>query len=797
MAAQVKERLQCVHCGELCTTAKIEFNNKIFCCEGCRMVYEIINESGLCNYYNLNNSPGTTQRIQAHKDKFAFLADEKIASKLISFKNDQQTHVIFSLPQMHCSSCLYLLENLHKIDKGVVSSRVNFPEKKVEIFFDHNLLSLQSLACLLAGIGYEPYISLKDISSQKGKPHPTLIYHLGVAGFCFSNIMLMSFPEYLGADTSDEYIRNIFRWANLVLSLPVFFYAAQPFYQSSWKSLRHRFLNIDVPIALAVVITFVRSVWEVVSGTGSGYFDSMSGIVFFMLVGRVLQNRTFRQLSFERDYRSYFPVAVTVIENGKQSARLLPDLKVHDTILIHNEELVPVDGWIVKGNALIDYSFVTGESLPVAKIPGEMLYAGGRQTGGNMEVKVMREVNQSYLTSLWNRKHEHADTKDDRSFVHTVSKYFTVIVFAIALTAGLYWQLADPAKVWTSVTAVFIVACPCALLLANSFTNGHMLRILGRNGLYLRSAQVIEDIASVNHIVLDKTGTLTASGEQRVTYEGEPLQDQMLSNIAALAACSSHPLSKAIVKHLGETGNTQVDGFKETVGKGIEGYVNDTWIRLDAGTGADRESNPSTTVFLYIENRKTGCFYFTNRYRHFIPRLLQQLVASFKVSVVSGDTAAEQENLQTMTGGKATLFFRQMPEDKLHYVQQAQESGENVMMMGDGLNDAAALLQSRVGIAVSDQSNNFTPASDGIISAPALEKLPAFVQLCRDNRKIVTVSFVMSVLYNITGLFFAVQGRLSPLIAAVLMPASSLSIILLTYLLSKLSAARLKMENRQ
>lgn len=797
MAVQVQERLQCIHCGELCTTAKIEFNNKTFCCEGCRMVYEIINESGLCNYYNLNNNPGTTQRIQARKDKFAFLADEKIAAKLVSFKNDQQTHVIFSLPQMHCSSCLYLLENLHKIDKGVISSRVNFPEKKIEIFFDHALLSLQELAWLLTSIGYEPYISLKDISSQKPASDRTLIYHLGVAGFCFSNIMLMSFPEYLGADTSEEHIRNVFRWANLLLSLPVFFYAALPFYQSSWKSLRYRFLNIDAPIALAVIITFVRSVWEVMSGTGSGYFDSMSGIVFFMLVGRVLQNKTYRQLSFERDYRSYFPVAVTVIEDGKRQSRLLPDIKVHDTILIHNEELVPVDGWITKGNALIDYSFVTGESLPVAKTPGELLYAGGRQTGGNIEVKVMKEVNQGYLTSLWNREHEGVQTKD-RSFVHTVSKYFTIIVFAIALAAGLYWQFNNPAKVWTSVTAVFIVACPCALLLANSFTNGHILRILSRNGLYLRSAQVIEDIAAVNHIVLDKTGTLTASGEQRVVYDGEPLCAQAIQNIVALASCSTHPLSKGIVQYLGDTtGTAQVDGFKEITGKGIEGFVNDTWIRLDAGNPFDRGTDQSTTVFLYIENKKTGCFYFANRYRHFIPRLLQQLVSLFQVSVISGDAAAEKQPLQIMTGGKANLLFRQMPDDKLHYIQQAQEKGENVMMVGDGLNDGAALLQSRVGIAVSDQSNNFTPASDGIINAPALEKLPGFIQLCRDNRKIVMASFVMSILYNVTGLFFAVQGSLSPLVAAVLMPASSLSIVLLTYLLSQLSARRLKMNNRQ
>ncbi|MEJ0105961.1 MAG: hypothetical protein WDO19_26920 [Bacteroidota bacterium] len=209
-----------------------------------------------------------------------------------------------------------------------------------------------------------------------------MVFQLGIAGFCFGNIMLMSFPEYLGIDAAETGLRSIFRWINLGLALPVLLYSALPFYLSAWKSLKHKFLNIDAPIALAVIITFIRSVYEVTSGRGGGYFDSMTGIVFFMLAGRILQDKTYRQLSFERDYTSYFPISVSVLKDEKEIPTVLPDIKPGNTMLIHNEELIPADGILTRGKAFIDYSFVTGESLPVLKETGELVYAGGKQTGG-------------------------------------------------------------------------------------------------------------------------------------------------------------------------------------------------------------------------------------------------------------------------------------------------------------------------------------------------------------------------------------------------------------------------------
>lgn len=789
------QQLHCYHCGENCPTDKIQLEEKHFCCEGCKMVYQILNEHSLCDYYSLNENPGISQRVKVRKDKFAFLDDEKIERQLVSFKDEKQLHVTFYLPQMHCSSCLYLLENLHRLDPGVVSSKVNFTRKEVEIILLTAETSLRKTAEVLTSIGYEPYISLNDLKDKRPALNKSMVYQLGVAGFCFGNIMLMSFPEYLGIDASETGLRGIFRWLNFALAIPVLLYSSLPFYESSWKSLKHKFLNIDAPIALAIIITFKRSAYEVISGTGGGYFDSMTGIVFFMLAGRILQDKTYRQLSFDRDYTSYFPIAISVLKDNKEVPVTLPEIKPGDTLLIHNEELIPADGILTKGKAFIDYSFVTGESLPVLKEVGELVYAGGKQTEGNIEILTVKEVAQSYLTKLWNREEFRQEETKSVSFVHMLSRYFTYIVLSIALLTAIYWKINDPSRIWPAVTAIFIIACPCALLLSNTFTNGNILRILGKNRFYLRNAQTIEDIAYIDHVVFDKTGTLTTTQQQDISFEGRPLNKEQKQIIAALAVHSSHPLSKALALHLSERNDFEVSNFKETTGHGIEGLVNDKYVKIGSYgyvTGGTNTQN-GTSVYVSIDDEIPGYFKFSNHYRENVAPLLNRFKKQYTISVLSGDNDAEKENLRKLLGEKTALLFNKQPEDKLHYIQELQKHGKKVMMIGDGLNDAGALKQANVGIAISEQTNNFTPSSDAIISAAELPRLNRFISLCRANKNIVIASFVLSIVYNIIGLSFAVQGTLSPLIAAILMPSSSLSILLLTFGSSSLLARQMKL----
>lgn len=802
--ATIEVKTTCYHCGEDCADKPVMSLNKAFCCEGCSMVYRILQKNDMCDYYTITQKPGMSQRLPVRENKFQFLDDDKVRRSLISFEDEERTFVTFYLPQMHCSSCLWLLENLHRLQPAVISSRVNFPAKEAEIFFDHHKMTLRQLAELLTSVGYEPYISLRHSKGAEKKTDNSKIYKLGVAGFCFANIMLLSFPEYLGIDVQELYLLGVFRFINLALSIPVFFYSASEFYKSAWKGLKHGFLNIDAPIVLAIVVTFSRSLYEVLSGTGGGYFDSMSGIVLFMLAGRVLQDKTYDSLSFERDYTSYFPIAVTCIKNEEERTVMLPDIQLDDTLLIHNEELIPADGIITRGKALIDYSFVTGESAPVAKEVGEIVYAGGKQVGGNIELLVIKEVAQSYLTRLWNREEWHKKKAGgERSFVHLLSRYFTWILFTIALLAGGYWYMHDAANIWSAVTAVLIVACPCALLLSNTFTNGNILRLLGRQQLYLRNAQVIEEVAVVDHLVFDKTGTLTVANNRDVEYRGEALSSELKSKIASLAAQSNHPMSKAIAQWCNIARKEEVFGYKETPGAGIEGIVDTDLIAIGSyaficigKTDAPAETKGSS-VFVSVEDHVMGYFLVKNHYRTQVPALLNKLQKKYPVTILSGDNENEKQYLSTLLSPHAVLLFNQGPEDKLKVIQELQASGKRVMMIGDGLNDAGALQQADVGIAVTEDSNCFTPACDAILEARNLTALDRIIRLCKINERIVMAAFVVSIMYNIVGLFFAVQAKLSPMIAAILMPCSSLSILLITYGLSNMSAGMLGLKRRR
>src|SRR5690606_19771462 len=296
--------------------------------------------------------------------------------------------------------------NLHKLNPAVVAAQVDFPEKTVRISVNEKELSLSGLANLITSIGYEPYISLNDIEVKKRTPFDrSRIYKIGIAGFAFGNIMLLGLSDYftlLGSTGLDREMEIISGVLSIVLALPVFYYCSSDFFVAAWKAIKTRTLNIDAPIALAIFVTFARSLVEIASGGGAGYLDSMTGIVFFMLVGRYFQDKSYSLISFDRDYRSFFPVAVSVIEEGEEVKKQISDLEIGDVLLIRSNEMIPCDGRLMAESTSIDYSFVSGESVPVVKTVNNPVYAGGKIRGAAVEIEVTKKVTQSYLTRLWN-----------------------------------------------------------------------------------------------------------------------------------------------------------------------------------------------------------------------------------------------------------------------------------------------------------------------------------------------------------------------------------------------------------
>jgi P-type Cu+ transporter len=615
--------------------------------------------------------------------------------------------------------------------------------------------------------------------------------------------MMLSFPEYFSSGNIEQYgLKKLFVWLNFGLSIPVLFYSASGFFIAAWKSIRQKVLNIDAPIALAIIVTYVRSYYEIITGTGSGYLDSGTGIVFFMLIGRWFQEKTYDSLSFDRDYRSYFPLGVSVLKDGKEKNIPVTQLQKGNRIIIRNEEMIPADAVLLKGEAILDYSFVSGENTPVQKQKGELIYAGGKQTGSAIELEVTGEVSQNYITQLWNNNVFVVKKNEEKSFIHPWSRYFTIALFAVAVCTFVFWLLNDTSKILPAVSAVLIVACPCSLLLSATFTYGNMLRIFGKNKMYLKNTSVIEALAKINTIVFDKTGTITQSNTSAICYEGTPLTNNEMLAVKTVAKQSSHPLSKIIASQLevAPAGKLTLQHFAEYTGKGLEGAVNGVAIRIGSAAFINKFNNElvqydtGTHVHVMVNNVHMGRFNISNQYRDGIKELIASLEDNnYWLHLLSGDNDSEKQNLKNVFDASATLQFNQSPQSKLDFIKNLQsktyKSGvANVLMIGDGLNDAGALLQSNVGVAVSDNTSRFSPACDAILDGSNVKFLDKFVAFAKSGKRIVTISFVLSILYNITGLSFAVLGTLSPVVAAVLMPASSISIVLLVTFLSTAGA---------
>ena len=780
----VEEKTTCYHCGDECPDNSIQLEQKNFCCSGCKTVYEILSENDLCQYYDLESSPGVTQK-KPSSALFDFLDNEEIKNDILEYADDEFEKASFLIPNIHCSSCIWLLEHLTRINPAVLNSQVNFGKRTLSIQYRSKELSLRSLAEMLDRIGYTPVFNL---DSQEDKQDPfssfnkTLLIKMGIAGFCFGNVMLLSFPDYLGITSYEEQYQDFFRWLNVLLAIPVVFYAGNEYFISAFKSLKQRFANIDVPIALGISALFLRSTYEVAAGVGSGYFDSLVGLVFFLLIGKWFQNKTYEAMSFDRDYKSYFPLATLV--KLKEAFKPVPvkDLKKGDEVLIRNEELLPADAILIDDSAHFDFSFVTGESDPVAKNKGQYVYAGGRLVGKQAKLIIQKTVSQSYLTELWN---DQAFTKDEEqiSLVDKISQYFTIIIIAVAAIAAFVWQQIDPTNTWLVFCSVLIIACPCALALSTPFTLGSIQRAFGRNRFYLKNAQVIEKIQEIDRIVFDKTGTLTETAEHSTVFEGEPLSIEEKQLITAAISSSTHPLSRYIKDYLNsDTGVYHIESFDEIAGSGIDAVVSGVSVKLGSANflGLDKTHKEGSSVYLSVGNQVRGVFVLKNQYRNGLRQLVDRLSSAFSLSILSGDNETERVNLKGLFPNSSTIDFNQKPADKLERVKSWQSNGDHVLMMGDGLNDAGALSQSDVGIAVTEDISSFSPACDGIIDAKSFDKIDRLIALAKKGKTVIKMSFVLSFIYNIGGLSFAVMGLLTPLVAAILMPLSSITVVVFT-----------------
>ncbi len=785
--------LCCYHCGEdLLVGTDFELDDKKFCCIGCKSVYQILSENNMCNYYAYNDTPG--QKLEAN-NHFEYLDEASIITQLIDYKDKEDTIVTFYIPAIHCSSCIWLLEHLYKINTAIYSSRIDFLKKQVTISFKHNDISLRKVVENLSQIGYEPLISLQDVVKENSKSvNKDLILKIAVAGFCMGNVMLFSFPEYFGLSALEKQFQYLFGWLNLAFSIPVVFYCGKDYFTSAITSLKHKHINLDTPLALIILVLFLRTTFAVVFDQGVGFADTLTGLVFLLLMGKWVKQRTYHHISFDRDYRSYFPIAITTLKDGLEKPVAINELAIGDRLWIRNGELVPADAILMKGEAWLDMSFVTGETEPQHKGLGEIIYAGGRQMGEAIECEIVKLASQSYLTGLWNKEHYKTGFKK-KNFNDDVAKYFTIGVFIIAFSAMFYWfYQGNSYKAWSAFTAVIIVACPCVIALSTPFTLSAILSVFDKKGFYVKNTDAVEQLADCDAIVFDKTGTLTSTENAKLSFNGFLTADEK-KIVASLLRNSSHPLSRHIVKDLALANFYSINQYVETAGKGIKGTINNHVvyagsIRILPITIKTEETNG---VHIVIDNEYKGCFKIEQEWRTGLKQLIMRLKNKYELNVLSGDTNKDEVFLKEYFPANTKIQFHQSPIDKLNSITNAQAFGKRVIMVGDGLNDAGALKQSDFGIALTDNINNFTPGCDAILKGSSLHYLPSLIQLSKDGLKIIKISFAIALIYNFVGLYFAVQGTLYPLVAAVLMPLSTITIISFTTIATRFFANKNKL----
>jgi Cu+-exporting ATPase len=450
--------------------------------------------------------------------------------------------------------------------------------------------------------------------------------------------------------------------------------------------------------------------------------------------------------------------------------------------LIRNFELIPADGVIVKGHGHIDYSFVTGESLPINKNAGDIVFAGGKQIGSAIQILIKKDVTQSQLTQLWNQNSDSGKPASRiNSIIDHLSRNFTTAVLIISLLTAIFWYIVNPSVALLAFTSVLIVACPCAIALSMPFSFGTTMRIFGQKGFYLKNTDVVERITRIDTIVFDKTGTITHNRSRSVKIVEGNLTPAEAIAVKSLARQSAHPLSQALFDYLETDHIEEVQNFMEIPSAGIKGEVSGLSVKLGSAEfiqwKGHVEDIVTSEVFVSVDGVFKARFAIDSRYREGLSEVIDSLKNDFDLHVVSGDNDADRSRLASLFGNQQNLHFNQSPDDKLQYIEDLKRKGRKVLMIGDGLNDAGALNSSHVGISIADDIYQFSPACDAILESSGFARLVNYIRFSKTSLNVVKASFVISIIYNLVGLLFAVQGLLTPIVAAILMPLSSVTVV--------------------
>lgn len=782
---------------------EIDDRARPMCCHGCQAVALAIVGGGLADYYRNRDALPESPReaLPTALAELRLFDHEAVQRSFVRALGDDEREAALILEGITCAACIWLNERHLSRLPGVTAVSINYSTRRARVRWDGKRILLSEILSAIAEIGYRahPYDRSRHEALAE-KERRQALWRVFVAGFGAMQVMMYAFPAYVAGDgeMSPE-IAQLMRWASLVLTLPVVFYSAAPFFRNAWRELKLRRLGMDVPVALGVGVAFLASLWATLRGGGEVYFDSVSMFVFLLLGGRYLELRARQKATASTEALARLVPAIAHRLSEYPGSLVTEtvaavDLAPGAVAIVRPGEVVPADGTVIEGESSLDESMLTGESRPLCRRVGDVLTAGAMNVDGTLIMRVERAGEQTRLAAIL-RLIERATAERPRlvEFADRSAARFVVGILAVALAVAALWLWVAPEKALWIVVAVLVVTCPCALSLATPVALTVATGALARGGLLVTRGHAIETLARATHVVFDKTGTLTRGRLQlgEIRPLGELDAAECLSLAAALEAVSEHPLAIAVRAAAIEAGCVvpRVDEYRVLVGEGVRGVLGGRTLRIGrpdfVAAGHGQESLPfpvelgrsGTVVALGDEQGWLALFRFDDSLREGAAEVVR-LLHSFgiAVSILSGDAP---DAVREVAASAGILDWRGglLPQDKLDAVRSLQAGGAIVAMVGDGINDTPVLAQAQVSVAIGEGADLAKVQADCVLMSGSLLPLAGAISLARRTLSVIRQNLGWAVVYNAVAVPLAAAGWVTPWGAGVGMSASSLVVV--------------------
>lgn len=781
-----------------CTHCHLEFNKEVmivdgehyFCCNGCQGVYHLLSDEGLDGFYEKAGNVKLTPPTQQYEDSSNFNA-RAFYDKFVKVNSDGFSEVSLIIEGIHCAACVWLNEKaLHKME-GVIEANINFTNNKATIIWADNIVKLSGIIDMIRAIGYNAYpydASLQEAHANKERKDYYL--RMAVAIFASMNVMWIAVAQYAGYFTGiTQEVKTILNIAEGVLATPVLFYSGWIFFRGAYYGMRNRVVNMDLLVATGALLTYVYSLYITVVENGEAYFDSVSMIITFVLIGKFLEILSKKNAADTLDIiGKHLPNEVNIVKDSNIVSCGLDDVIIGDIIVVSSGEKVLFDGEIIKGSGSFDESNLTGESDPVYKSIGENVVSGTTSIDADIHFKATKDFAHSTLSNLVSLLESAINKKPKiEQIANKLSEHFSTTILALSFLTFLVWWF-WPHSFETAFMvgiSVIVIACPCALALATPVATLVGLSLGAKRGILFKEAAQLETMAKVDTLVLDKTGTITI-GKPEVVKE-HIFSKYDIELLHSLVKSSKHPVSHGVFEYINKNyDNLKVvafDEFKQIPASGIVAHINSTELlggnyRLMQDNGIEVQHSSSNTLFYFAVNKKLVAIYeLRDKIKDGAKELIEGLKKrNIETIMLTGDN--ENAALKVAHDiGLEKVYFEQTPENKSDYISKLHNEKRTVVMVGDGVNDVLALAKADIGIVMGSGSDIAVDVSDVVLLQDSLSSLEDAFKISRTTYGLIKQNLGISLIYNSITIPLAMAGYVIPLVAAISMSVSSLLVV--------------------